>query len=91
MTEYKIEKKTFYGIDKNGEINEESLFRPYIKRWWGWEQLKEYSMHSDGSNSFGLEVAFKHIENAENFIRGYHKNRHKIGTYTIKTVEYIRY
>jgi len=91
MTTYKIEKKTFYGINKNGEINEESLYRPYVKHWWGWEQLKEYNMYNDGSISLGSGVAFKYIENAEKFIQGYHKNRHKIGTYTIETVEYIRY
>lgn len=91
MTHYKIVKKTYYGINDRGEILEDSLYRPYIRVWPFWIQLSTKQMHHDGSNPIGTEVAFKHIEDAEHFIMMYHKNKKKIGSYKLETVEYINY
>ena len=46
-------------------------------------------MFSDGSTSIGSDVAFKHLENCENFIHAYHKYYDKMNTYTIETVKKI--
>lgn len=88
MKHYKIVKKTFYSLEKNSELKEDSVYRPYIKHWlFGWIQLTNKTMLSDGSISIGSEVAFKHLENCEKFIHAYHKYYNKMNTYTIETVE----
>ena len=52
MKHYKIVKKTFYSLEKNSELKEDSVYRPYIKHWlFGWVQLTNKSMFSDGSIS----------------------------------------
>ena len=90
MKHYKIIKKTFYSLEKDGELHSESLYKPYIKCWFGWKQLSNQTMFSDGSTStFGSDVAFKHLENCEKFIHAYHKYYNKINTYTIETVKKI--
>ena len=91
MTHYKIVKKTYYGIDKTGEISEESKFRPYKRYLWlFWTQLQTYSIFSDGSTvCAGSNIAFDILEDAEIFIHKYHANKHKVGTYTLETIEKI--
>lgn len=90
MKHYKIVKKTFYSLNKNGELEEKSVYRPYIKHWlFGWVQLSNKMMFDDGSTSIDSEVAFDYIENCEKFIHAYHKYHDKMNTYTIETVKKI--
>lgn len=86
MKHYKIVKKTFYSLEKDGELHEESVYKPYIKRWFWWFQLSNQTMFNDGSTSMNSDVAFKHLENCEKFIHAYHKYYNKMNTYTVETV-----
>lgn len=90
MKHYKIVKKTFYGIDRYGELTEKSKFKCYQKIGWIWNIMNAYSMSNSGSTYItGDEVAFDTIEEAENFIKGYHKCHNKINKYIIETVKKI--
>lgn len=88
MKHYKIEKKTFYGITRSGELTEEYTYRCYIKILWWWKHIKVYDMFDDGTIN-DCEHGYKHIKDAERFIHNYHKHRNKIGKYDITTVETI--
>lgn len=88
MKHYKIEKKTFYGINKHGEVTEQSTYKCYIKVWFWWEPLKSYDMYDCGS-IFDHSIGFDDIKKAENFIYKYHENRNKVGRYEISVVEKI--
>jgi len=90
MKHYKIVKKTFYSLEKDGTLHTDSVYRPYIKHWlFGWIQLSHKLMFNDGSTSMDHEVAFNNIENCEKFIHAYHKYYDKMNTYTIETVKRI--
>jgi len=89
MKHYKIVKKTFYSLEKDGELHSESVYKPYIKRWYGWAQLSNQTMFNDGRVSIGSDVAFKNYENCEKFIHAYHKYYDKMNTYTIENVKRI--
>jgi len=91
MKHYKITKKTFYGINNNGDFTEQVKFKPYKRvLWFFWSQLKTAEMYHDASKFVSsIDVAYNSIKEAENFIHKYHKIRDKVNNYTIETVEKI--
>lgn len=91
MKHYKITKKTYYGIDDNGDLTEQVKFKPYKRvLWFFWSQLKTAAMYCDASSFVrSIHVAYNNIEEAESFIHKYHKIRDKVDSYTIETVEKI--
>lgn len=88
MKHYKITKKTFYGINNNGDLTAQVKFKPYKRvLWFFWSQLKTAEMYYDASKFVrSINVAYKSIEEAENFIHKYHEIRDKVNSYTIETV-----
>jgi hypothetical protein len=91
MEHYKIVKKTFVGINDHGDLTERSKYKVYHKvLGLFWERMCTHYMFSDGSTTLSADpVGFDNEETAEKFIRTYHENRFKIGTYTIETVKNI--
>ena len=87
MKHYKIVKKTFYGINGEG-LTENSYFIPFKKVGFWWERIKEHHMYSCGSIS-DLDIGFDFLEQAENFIKEYHKYRNKVGKYSLEVIEKI--
>lgn len=85
MKHYKIVKKTFYGLNKEG-LTESSYFIPFIKVGFWWERIKQYHMYSCGYVS-DSDVGFSSLERAEDFIKKYHKYHNKVGKYSLEVVE----
>ena len=87
MKHYKIVKKTFYGLNREG-LTESSYFIPFKKVGFWWERIKDYHMYSCGFIS-DSDIGFDSLERAEDFIKRYHKYRNKVGTYSLEVVEKI--
>ena len=87
MKHYKIVKKTFYGLNREG-LTESSYFIPFKKVGIFWERIKEYHMYSCGFIS-DSDIGFNSLERAEDFIKRYHEYRNKVGTYSLEVVAKI--
>lgn len=87
---YLIKQQSTCTITSNGIITNESQFMCYERTWFGWKQLKQIQVFSDGQIIKGCGLTFKSEEAATEFIHNYHKNKNKIGKYTIDKVKMIK-